>query len=134
MALFEVKNKQQGKEDTKYSKSVQIPQYLPNSIQPKIWELCDKTKYNELIRNIVVSEVPDDIKEFLMTAATRHIVFNYAKIADYYAHAEPDVQRLMEKSALVIIDFDDAIANGYVRFSKRIEQIMKESGEATHAK
>ena len=129
MALFEVKKKQQGKEDTKYSKSVQIPQYLPNSIQPKIWELCDKTKYNELIRNIVVSEVPDDIKEFLMTAATRHIVFNYAKIADYYAHAEPDVQRLMEQSALVIIDVNDAIANGYMRLSKNIKKLLEDNSD-----
>lgn len=127
MALFEVKKKHSEKEDTKYSKSVQIPQYLPSNIQPKVWELCDKTKYNELIRNIAVSDIPDDVKEFLMFAATRHIVFNYAKIADYYAHAEPDVQKLMEQSALVIIDVNDAIANGYMRLSKNIKKLLEDN-------
>ena len=113
--------------DKKYSTKVEIPQYLPSKICPKIWELCDKTKYNELVRNIAVSDVPDDVKEFLMFAATRHIVFNYAKIADYYAHSDVDVQRLMEQSALVIIDVDDAIANGYMRLSKNIKKLLEDS-------
>jgi hypothetical protein len=38
------------------------------------------------------------------------------------------MQELMEKSALVIIDFNDAIANGYVKMSKNIEKIMQETG------
>ena len=64
-------------------------------------------------------------------AATRHIVFNYAKIADYYAHAGEEMQNLMEKSALVLIDIDDAIANGYIQLSKDIDEIMRTSGEKT---
>ena len=50
------------------------------------------------------------------------------EIADYYAHSNKQVQKLMEDSALVIIDLDDAIANGYVRLSKNIEKIMRETG------
>ena len=91
--------------DNKYSRAIKVPQYEPSNVKPKIWELY----------------------EFLMFAATRHIVFNYAKIADYYAHAEPEIQRLMEQSALVIIDIDDAIANGYVKLSKRMEELVQES-------
>lgn len=34
------------------------------------------------------------------------------------------MQKLMEKSALVIIDFDDAIANGYVKMSKAMEKLF----------
>ena len=116
-----------GDVDKKYSTKVEIPQYLPSKVCPKIWELCDKTKYNELVRNIVLSDVPEDVKEFLMFAATRHIVFNYAKIADYYAHADADIQKLMEQSALVIIDVDDAIANGYMRLSKNIKKLLENS-------
>lgn len=115
--------------DKKYSVKVDIPQYLPSKICPKLWELCDKTKYNELVHNIVKSDIPEDVKEFLMFAATRHIVFNYAKIADYYAHADVDVQRLMEQSALVIIDVDDAIANGYMRLSKNIKKLLENSDD-----
>ena len=113
--------------DKKYSTKVNIPQYLPNKIKPKIWELCDKTKYTELVRNIVKSDIPEEEKDFLMFAATRHIVFNYAKIADYYAHASDDMQRLMEDSALVIIDVDDAIANGYMRLSKNIKKLLEDN-------
>lgn len=121
--LFPVKNKEIIV-DKKYSTKVDIPQYLPSSIKPNLWELCDKTKYTKLARNIALSNVPEEVKDFLMFAATRHIVFNYAKIADYYAHAEPEIQRLMEQSALVILDIDDAIANGYVKLSENIKKLL----------
>lgn len=112
--------------DNKYSRTIKIPQYEPSNIKPNLWELYDKAKYTELARNIARSNVPEDVKDFLMFAATRHIVFNYAKIADYYAHAEPEIQRLMEQSALVIIDIDDAIANGYVKLSQRMRELIDE--------
>ena len=125
MALFEVEKKEV---DKKYSLKVSPPQYLPSEKAPELFELCDKSKYVELMRHINTSDVPDDVKEFLRLGATRHIAFNYAKIADYYAHTTPEIQRLMEESALVIIDVDDAIMNGYVRLSENIERIMKETG------
>ncbi len=115
--------------DSKYTNKIQIPQYQPSKICPKLYELCDRTKYLELLQNINKSDVPDDVKEFLKISATRHIVFNYAKIADYYAHANPEVQRLMEQSALVIIDVDDAIVNGYLRLSKNIRRLLEENDD-----
>jgi hypothetical protein len=117
--------------DKKYTGKIQIPQYEPKTIRPQLYELCDRGKYVELLRSINVSSVSEPEKEFLRSAASRHLVFNYAKIADYYAHATPEMQRLMEQSALVIIDFDDAIANGYVRLSENIKRIMDVSGEKT---
>ena len=119
---------------TGYTSKINIPQYTPNDKKPNIEELCNRSKYDSLMREILRADIPVDVREFLKLAATRHLVFNYSKIADFYAHSDANIQRLMEKSALVIIDFDDAIANGYVRFSKRIENIMKESGEDTRAK
>lgn len=41
------------------------------------------------------------------------------------AAASPAMQGLMEDSALVIIDFDRAIANGYVNLSKTVEAIIE---------
>ena len=41
------------------------------------------------------------------------------------------MQELMEESALVIIDIDNAIANGYVKLSRRLEKIMLKSGQIT---
>ena len=114
--------------DKTYTQKVKIPQYLPSNECPNIFEIYSKIKYETLIQHINASNVSADEKEFLKFAATRHIIFNYSKIADYYAHASKEMQELLEESALVIIDFDDAIANGYVKLSKKIEKIMYESG------
>lgn len=124
-ALFEVS---QNSVDDKYTRKVNIPQYLPNHVKPNIGELCNDTKTNKLIKEILDSNVSQEEKQFLINAAKRHLVFNYSKIADYYAHSNKEMQELMEKSALVIIDIDDAIANGYVKLSKNIEKIMSDSG------
>ena len=121
MRLFSINRKI----DTKYTSKVSAPQYLPSAVKPNIAELCDYTKYSKLLREINDSDIPEDEKKFLRYAATRHIVFNYGKIADYYAHSSKEVQELMEKSALVIIDVDDAIANGYVKLSKDIYNILE---------
>ena len=65
-----------------------------------------------------------------MLAATRHVVFNYEKIAEFYAHAPAKIQRLFEASALVIIDFDDAIGGGYVKLCESlIEQYKAEQND-----
>jgi hypothetical protein len=114
--------------DDKYTTKVNIPQYLPSSEKPPLEALFDDKKYRELMTAISLSSVSEEEKAFLRLAASRHIVFTYAKIADYYAHSGPEMQKLMEQSALVIIDIDDAIANGYVRLSKNIEKIMKATG------
>ncbi len=113
-----------------YTTKVSVPQYLPSNKMPEITELFNSQKYSTLVRDIKASTVSEEEKAFLLKAATRHIVFNYSKIADYYAHATPEMQRLMEQSALVIIDLNDAIANGYVQFSRKIQKIMSETGES----
>lgn len=114
-------------EDLKYSKKIEVPQYLPSKEAPHISSLMSTEKYAKLIRDINNSTVLEEEKKFLRLAASRHIIFNYAKIADYYAHANKEMQELMEQSALVILDIDDAIANGYVKLSKDIEKLINDS-------
>ena len=115
--------------DTKYTTKVGVPQYLPSATCPNIAELYNAEKYSKLLAEINNSNISEEDKKFLRFAATRHIIFRYDKIADYYAHADKELQELMEKSALVLIDIDDAIANGYVKLSKNIEKIMSETGK-----
>ena len=91
--------------------------------------LVELDKYSKLMYNINNSNISAAEKQFLRFAASRHIAFNYSLIADYYAHASAEMQELMEQSALVILDIDDAIANGYMKLSENIKQILKESGE-----
>lgn len=109
--------------DAKYTRKVQIPQYEPRGAKPSIHSLVDRTKYIELLREIEESDLGEDEKEFLRLASARHLVFDYSLIADYYAHASEEMQRLMERSALVVIDLDDAIANGYAKLSKALRTL-----------
>ena len=67
-----------------------------------------------------------DIQQFLITAAYRHNVFNYERIANYYAHASESVQLLFEQSALVLIDFDSAIEFGFARVSEELSAYYAE--------
>lgn len=108
-------------EDNPYTTKVDIPQYEIKGEEPSIEELCDTKKADELLKEIESADITDEQKEFLKKAATRHLGFNYSKVAEYYAHQDKTMQELMEKSALVIIDFNDAIKNGYVELTKEIE-------------
>jgi len=114
------------KEENEYTSKIKAPIYEPKNKKPFVFELVDTSKTNRLIREIENSNVSAEEKEFLIKAAKRHNVFQYTKVADYYAHATPEMQDLMEKSALVIIDFDKAIKNGYVKFSNEIADIYTE--------
>ena len=108
-----------------YTTKTDVPQYEVQGENPLITDLYDSEKSEELIVEIKQSNVSEKEKEFLIEAAKRHIVFNYKKIAEYYASATEEMQGLMEKSALVIIDIDNAIANGYVELSKNLEKLLQ---------
>ena len=116
--------------DTKYSRAISIPQYEVKGDKPFIEELYSNEKVIKLLEHIKKSGVQENEKKFLTIAAYRHYVFNYSRIAEYYASAGKEMQELMEESALVIIDIDDAIKNGYVKYSKRIQQIIEDSKKA----
>lgn len=128
---------QQG--ETNYSRKVVAPTYEPSGKTPTFGEMYDTTKRDALIAEIEKSNAPDEVKEFLREAARRHTVFNYEKIADYYAQAPANIQDLMERSALVIIDFDKAIEGGYITMTKdlanayRIERNIADEEELTES-
>ena len=124
--LFFVPVKEAMGDDKKYSRAIKIPQYNPSEEVPKLESMLDLEKYSKLIYAISKSNVSEEGKKFLRSAASRHIVFNYALIADYYAHASAEMQDLMEQSALVILDINDAIANGYVKLSEKMKQLVEE--------
>lgn len=113
-------------EENPYTTKINIPQYEIKGEQPEINELIDIEKTNELIKEIDKSNITKEQKEFLIKAAQRHLGFNYSKIAEYYAHQDKEMQELMEKSALVIIDFDDAIKNGYAELKNEIDDMKDE--------
>lgn len=119
---FEEEEMKETKElDETYTQKVVRPQYEITGDKPSVGEMYDGSKTKDLIARIEKSDVPEDIKEFLRYAAYRHTVINYSRVAEFYAHSEKDVQELFEDSALVILDFEDAIDKGYVLVNDKIK-------------
>jgi len=112
--------------DDLYNKKIKIPIYQITGEKPKVNDLYDKTKTLELIDKINNADIPPDIAEFLREAATRHTIFHFRRIAEFYAHCNQQVQDLFEQSAMVIIDFDKAIENGFVNLTKRLADLSSE--------
>lgn len=94
--------------------------------QPDIKTLYNMYKYLEFVQKIKYSNVSEEEKKFLLISATRHIVFDFGRIAKYYAHATPEMQRLMEEQALVIIDYEDAVENGYTQLADKFDKMSEE--------
>ncbi len=130
MKQYNLFGRKKDNKSEKYTSKIKAPIYEPKNKKPHIMELCDKFKYLRLIKEIDNSNLPIEDKQFLLDAAKRHIVFNYEKIADYYAHSNKEVQEFMEKSALIIIDFEKAIQLGYVQLSNDIKsEYLEEYGD-----
>lgn len=113
-------------EDSPYTNKTNAPIYEPTGEIHKPKQLYDPTKTNQLIATIKNADIPDDVKAFLISAAHRHTAFNYSKIADYYATSPKEIQTLFEDSALVIIDFEQAIQNGFVKLDQSVEEAFKQ--------
>ena len=108
------------------SRNIKAPEYEPKNEKPSISQLLDTTKTDKLIEKIKQSSLSNEEIMFLSHAALRHTVFNYSKIADFYAHSSKEVQELMEDSALVIVDLDKAIENGFVNLTNSVKELLNE--------
>lgn len=102
-------------EEDPYTQKIETPLYEPDQEKPDLTDLVDTSKTDLLTDKIQRADIPSELKVFLGAAAQRHTVFDYRNIANYYAHSDEKVQALMEESALIIIDFKQAIENGFVQ-------------------
>jgi len=125
---FKLLNEEEDKE-TIYTTKIASVHYEPKGTKPKLVELYDDQKYQELVQLVDESDVPNEIKNFLKLTATRFIRFNFSKIADFYAHSDAKTQRLFEKLALVIIDFKNALEEGLVEFDKILRELIEVDDE-----
>lgn len=114
-----------GGADDYYTAKVDPPVYEPNGDKPEVGTLYDNSKTEELLGRIDAADIPEDVRKFLTAAAHRHTALRFDWIAEYYCHASEDVQRLMEESALVIIDFNSAIEGGFVQLTEKIQQLIR---------
>ena len=114
-------------DENPYTKKADAPTYEPTGEKPDVKELYNDEKTFDLITNIKAAVLPQAEKDFLMLAAGRHTVLDFELIANYYAHSSKECQELMEENALVIIDFKQALANGYAKMSDDVaEQYLKD--------
>ena len=116
-------------EETPYSQKIGRFLYEPTGERPPLSALTDTSKTNELLQAIKNANVTDEEKAFLTLTASRFTKFNYGDIAEYYAHATPDMQAIMEKLALVIIDYDKAMLNGLISLSQELDTIADVEAE-----
>ncbi len=115
-------------EEETYTRKIVAPTYKPKNKKPELEDLFNTDKADELIHKIKQAKLSEEETLFLSHCALRHTVYDYSKIADFYAHSSKEIQKLMEDSALVIIDFDKAIENGYVKLTKEIAAAYKKNG------
>ena len=115
-------NGSENEDESPYTQNIEAPTYEPKNEKPEAINLVDYTYHDTLIEKIKRSGVTNEEKVFLLSAAERHSVFNFSSIADYYAHSNGEMQELMEDSALVIIDYNKALENGFVRISKELTE------------
>lgn len=116
-------NKESSNIDDVYTNKIISPVYQPKGDCPNVDELYNRDKTKALIQEIDKSKIHDDIKIFLKFAAERHSIFNFRNIAEFYCHVHKDIQELMEKSGLVIIDLNKAIENGFVDLTEKLGKI-----------
>jgi hypothetical protein len=116
--------------EANYSRKIESPVYEIKGDEPPVTALLDETKTQELRAEIDNADIDPDIAEFLYKAADRHTVFDFGQIAEYYAHAPENIQQLMERSALIIIDFDQAIDEGFVVLTKAIGELADQEPQS----
>ena len=111
--------------EDKYVRTLASPIYKVRGKKPSFSKMFDVTRATEVREKIEAANLDKATKEFLMEASTRLVKFNFANIAEFYAHADKKVQRLMEEMALVIVDADRAIELGYLTMTKEIAGLVK---------
>lgn len=110
-------------EKSKYTRKMYTPIYEPVGAKPKISDLYCTEKRDSLLKEIKEDEdLTPELRDFLNSAAERHTSFDFAKIAEYYARLPVKYKDHFENSALVIIDYDKAIRNGFIAYDTEVQE------------
>lgn len=112
--------------DTHYSRKIEPPVYEITGKEPSIAECINTDNVKKMLADIDASSVSEEQKEMLRACAYRHAAIRFDNMAEYYAHQGPEMQRLMEDNALVIIDFDKAIEKGFVEMTNKLLNLIPE--------
>ena len=109
---------------TEYSRKIESPVYVPTgeTIEGPS-ALYDESEVKDLEYHIKAADIPEDVRDMLLKSAQRFRKFDFSKVAEYYSQCEdPVIRALMERTAMVIVDFKQAIENGFVVLTDEITQ------------
>lgn len=107
-----------------YTQKVDTIIYTPKGEMPTIDECVNLDKVRELHEEIDKAKLPKAEKEMLKATAYRFAEINFQKVAEYYAHAKPEMRRLMEAQVLVIIDVGGAIEKGFAEMKNDLLSLI----------
>ena len=116
--------------EEKYTGKFSIPPFEPSDEDISLDDCIDVDKYVMLLEEINDSfkkgEIASNEAKFLKLCATRWIKFHYGRTAQWYAtKAGEDAKRLLEKSAMILIDLDKAIEYGIAKGANDIDKVLK---------
>lgn len=108
-----------------------IPTFEPNDEDTTLADCVNVDKYVELLNEVEsaykANTISQDEYKFLKLAASRWLKFNYANVAQYFCKkASPEMQKLLQRSVMVLLDIDDAFKNEAVRAKSYISSLQKE--------
>lgn len=110
-------------DDNPYTQKIESPIYEPHGVKPDISETYDSAFAEQLLAEIdSESDLTPEERQLLTLAAYRHVKLDFENIAEYYCHSSDACKRLMERSAMIIIDFEQAIELGYVKLSNDLAE------------
>lgn len=105
-----------------YSKNIGEVIYEPKNTNHKITDLY--TKESKFDKDIDTIE-NEELKQLFRARVSFFYNFDFTKIADYYAYqATPEEKKLFEKLALVLLDKDQLIENGFSDLLNKVDNEM----------
>lgn len=100
---------------------VDSPTYEPTGAQVNASDLYNTNDTETLIEEIKSNKFEPEVEKMLLAAAERFTIFDFAKAAEYYSQSkDKNVRKMMERLALVIVDYDSAIEYGFVKLQDGI--------------
>ncbi len=107
-----------------YTLDISSPVYEPKGLNIKLKDCYDDIKLFKLLNKIKKANIKDkELRRFLEYAAYRFTKFNFMYIAELYTKQPPEIQRLFEDLALVIVDINNAIQNNWVELVDRLYKL-----------
>ena len=113
----------QGEDDT-YTGKTEGLIYEPADEKPEAFEMYDLSETQSLQRELNKLNIGVELKEMLEAAAYRFAVFDYSKIADYYANGTDQEKEAIELLEMVIVDHGGKIEKAATRFVDDSEREM----------